>query len=73
MAGTLSQILIEGCRIDYLKKNSDKNIVIEVLGLEIDGHMHPLQKIDDCSCIRHIHSNKGPVWYEISTNWVELC
>ena len=39
------QILIEGCRIDYLKENIDKKIMIEVLGLKIDGWMHNLPKL----------------------------
>ena len=35
----------------------------EVLGLKIDGCMHPLPQIDGCSCTLRTRTNQGPVQY----------
>ena len=61
LAGPLLAILIDGCKLDHLQEKLDKKgqkKVKEVSGLKNDGCMHPLPKIDGCSCTR---SNEGPV------------
>ena len=51
---------IDWCRSWPLaRKNRQKSLIV-VSGLKIDGCMHPLPKIDGCSCTRRTRTNKGP-------------
>ena len=59
-SGSWLDISIDRCKFDHLQENMDKKTVKEVSGLKIDGCMHPLPKIDRCSCTSHTCSNKDP-------------
>ena len=55
------EISIDGCRIWPIARNIRQKSLMEVSGLKIDGCMHPLPKIDGCSCTRRTRTNQVPV------------
>ena len=59
------EISIDGCRIWPIARKIRQKSPEEVLGLKIDGCMHPLPRIDGCSCTRRTRTNQGPVLVQI--------
>ena len=54
------EISIGRCWINLLAGKIQKKSLKKVSGLKIDGCMHPLPKIDGCSCTGRTRTNEDP-------------
>ena len=68
------EISIDGCRIWPIAEKIGQKSLNAVLGLKIDGSMHPLPQIDGCSCTLRTRTNQGPdnYYYIIEKNGMRM-